>query len=111
MKNNINLKVTLGIIGFALMGFSATAVYAADGAKIYKDVCASCHDKGVMGAPKLGVKDDWKDRLGQGVAVLEEHAIKGFKGKKGMMPPKGGRMNLSDADVKAAVAFMLGKVK
>ena len=106
-KKNCSL-LTL-FLGAAML--APSGAMAADGAKVYKDVCANCHDKGVMGAPKLGDKADWKPRLKQGIAVLEEHALKGFKGQKGMMPPKGGRMNLSDDEVKAAVSFMVGKAK
>jgi len=84
---------------------------AADGKGTYDKACMACHAAGVAGAPKLGDKAAWKDRVAQGNDTLYTHAIKGFTGKKGMMPAKGGNTSLSDADVKAAVDFMVGKSK
>ncbi len=83
----------------------------ADGAKVYSATCAACHAAGVAGAPKFGDKAAWKDRIAQGNAKLYEHAIKGFQGKAGFMPPKGGNGALSDAEVKAAVDHMVSKSK
>ncbi len=84
---------------------------AADGKSTYDSACAACHAAGVAGAPKLGDKAAWKDRVAQGNAKLYEHAIKGFQGKKGFMPAKGGNASLADAAVKAAVDFMVSKAK
>jgi len=84
---------------------------AADGKATYDKACMACHAAGVAGAPKLGDKAAWKDRIAQGNDTLYTHAIKGFTGKKGMMPAKGGNASLADADVKAAVDFMVGKSK
>ena len=84
---------------------------AADGKATYDKACMACHAAGVAGAPKLGDKAAWKDRVAQGNDTLYTHALKGFTGKKGMMPAKGGNTSLSDADVKAAVDFMVGKSK
>ena len=64
-----------------------------------------------MGAPKLGDKADWQPRLAQGKDTLYKHAIGGFTGAKGMMPPKGGNASLSDAQVHAAVDYMAGAAK
>jgi cytochrome c5 len=87
------------------------AAAAIDGAGIYARACATCHATGLAGAPKLGDAADWGPRIAQGEALLHEHAIKGFTGKKGMMPPKGGFVNLSDDEVKAAVAHMTDSVQ
>lgn len=88
---------------------SANAAGADKGKSVYDASCAACHNVGVAGAPKLGDKAAWKDRIAQGKDKLYEHSIKGFQGKAGFMPPKGGNMTLSDADVKAAVDYMLNK--
>jgi cytochrome c5 len=82
---------------------------AADGQSVFNKTCALCHAAGVAGAPKLGDKADWGPRIAQGKDTLYQHAINGFTGQKGTMPPKGGNTALSDADVKAAVDFMVGK--
>lgn len=84
---------------------------AADGKATYDKACMACHAAGVAGAPKLGDKAAWGPRIAQGADTLHTHALKGFTGKKGMMPPKGGNMSLADADVKAAVDYMVGQSK
>ena len=88
---------------------AATAGAAAkpDGKKIYDTACTACHTPGVAGAPKLGDKNAWAPRLAQGVDPLYAAALKG----KGAMPPKGGTASLSDADVKAAVDYMVAGAK
>lgn len=83
----------------------------AKGESIYKQSCFACHAAGVAGAPKLGDKAAWAPRIAQGNETLYTHSIKGFQGKAGMMPPKGGNMSLSDADVKAAVDYMVAQSK
>ncbi|MHB1142623.1 MAG: c-type cytochrome [Sulfuricaulis sp.] len=83
----------------------------AKGEDIYKQTCFACHAAGVAGAPKLGDKAAWGPRIAQGNDTLYMHSIKGFQGKAGMMPPKGGNMSLSDADVKAAVDYMVSQSK
>ena len=88
----------------------APAASADVGKKIYDSACVACHGAGVAGAPKLGDKAAWDDRIKQGSNVLYEHAIKGFQGKNGMMPPKGGS-TASDEEVKAAVDYMAASVK
>ena len=81
------------------------------GKSVFGKTCAMCHAAGVAGAPKPGDKADWAPRIAQGKDTLYKHAIEGFTGSKGMMPPRGGGASLSDADVKAAVDFMVGKSK
>ena len=76
------------------------------GASIYKTRCAACHAAGVAGAPKLGDKAAWSARIAQGNDTMTRHAIEGFKGDKGYMPPKGGHMNLSDDEIRATVEYM-----
>jgi cytochrome c5 len=88
----------------------APAAAAVDGKKIYESACVACHGAGVAGAPKFGDKDAWAPRIKQGVAVLQEHALKGFQGKAGVMPPKGGSA-ASDEEVKAAVEYMVAASK
>mgnify|MGYP001310971191 CR=1 FL=1 len=77
----------------------------------YKQVCAMCHGGGVAGAPKTGDKAAWAPRIAQGNDVLYKHAIEGFTGQAGMMPPKGGGAGLSDDQVKQAVDYLVAKAK
>jgi cytochrome c5 len=80
---------------------------AADGKKVYDATCIACHGTGVANAPKFGDKKAWAEHLMHGTEHLYENALKG----KGAMPPRGGNLTLSDADVKAAVDYMLKAVK
>lgn len=77
------------------------------GEQLYNTVCQACHGAGLAGAPKVGDKAVWQPRIAQGLNTLYEHSIKGIRA----MPPKGGAMSASDADVKAAVDYMVGKSK
>lgn len=79
----------------------------AQGKTVYGAACFVCHDTGAAGAPKRGDKAAWAPRLAQGVEALTNSAIKG----KNAMPPKGGRMDLSDADIAASVAYMVSEVQ
>lgn len=83
---------------------------AIDGKAIFKGTCFACHGTGVAGAPKAGDKNAWASHVSKGLATLHKHAIHGFTGKKGVMPAKGGNMKLSDAQVEAAVDYMVGLV-
>lgn len=84
----------------------AAVAAVADGESVYKKACITCHGTGLAGAPKLGDAADWGPRVAQGEALLFEHAVKGFTGKKGMMPPKGGFVTLTDDEIRAAIAYM-----
>ncbi|WP_284614951.1 c-type cytochrome [Aquabacterium humicola] len=80
------------------------------GKSAFGKACALCHAAGVAGAPKPGDKAEWAPRIAQGNDTLYKHAIEGFTGAKGAMPPKGGSA-LPDNDVKAAVDYMVGLSK
>jgi cytochrome c5 len=80
-----------------------------DGPALYEAVCKTCHEAGLAGAPKMGDKALWAPRIKQGKATLYEHALKGFNGKAGVMPAKGGRSDLSDDLIKAGVDFLVSK--
>jgi cytochrome c5 len=105
----------LGIVGLgtALGGCSKTetAGVTEQGKQAYTSVCATCHAQGVGGAPKFGDKAAWGPRIEQGKETLYKHAIQGFQGGKGAMPPKGGNPSLSDEDVKAAVDYMMSQAQ
>lgn len=96
--------VSVSIATVALFGMMSTA--QAD-IKTYRTACAACHAYGAPG-PKVGDKAAWKDRIAQGIDVLYTHAIKGTA--KGM-PAKGGRMDLTDEQVKAVVDYMVSESK
>ncbi len=79
-----------------------------NGEALWKAHCSVCHATGVAGAPKIGDKKVWGAILAKtNMATLYKHAINGFHGERGVMPPKGGASSLSDAEVKAAVDYMV----
>jgi cytochrome c5 len=82
-----------------------------DGKAIFGQLCHTCHETGAGGAPKITDKAAWAPRVAEGLATLEKHAIEGYTGKSGIMPPKGGNPALSDEQVKATVQWMLSQVK
>lgn len=91
----------------------APAQMAADmsGEEVYNTACSACHAAGIAGAPKFGDAAAWAPRIGQGMDTMVGHAINGFQGKAGYMPPKGGRTDLSDEAVRSAVEYMVDNSK
>ncbi len=104
MKKTVVIAAVFGMM-------AAASAQANEGQQTYQQACFACHGTGAAGAPKAGDKAAWKDRIAQGASTLHTHALKGFQGKHGVMPPKGGRADLSDAAVKAAVDYMVGMSK
>jgi cytochrome c5 len=78
-----------------------------DGKKIYEGTCIACHGTGAAGAPKFGNKADWAPRIALGIKTLLNVAMHG----KGAMPPKGGNAALSEADIRAAIEYMVSHSK
>jgi cytochrome c5 len=92
-------------------GTTVAAAGAGGGQGTYQTTCVACHGAGVAGAPKLGDKGDWGPRIAQGQPVLYQHALQGYTGKKGVMPPRGGNSTLADTEVQAAVDYMVSQAK
>jgi cytochrome c5 len=85
----------------------AAAAPPKNGTELYEQACKACHGAGIGGAPKADDRAAWQPRIAKGKAILYEHAIKGFTGSAGMMPPKGGRVDVSDELVHQAVDHMV----
>lgn len=66
-------------------------------AAVYKRNCASCHDRGIMGAQKPG-----DPRFSEDIDILVENAIKGI----GNMPERGHATFLSDDELRSVVEYM-----
>jgi cytochrome c5 len=76
------------------------------GKKLYHAVCVTCHSVGVAGAPKFGDKAAWKPYIKTGVDAMLKKAISGV----GAMPPRGGS-SATDAEIKAAIQYMVDATK
>ncbi len=99
------MKALLLAFVLALMSSSAAAQGAPAGKAVYDSTCAVCHATGVVGAPKPGDAAAWGPRAKGGLEALVKSAIAGTT--KGM-PPRGGRPDLSDAQLRAAIEYMAG---
>lgn len=96
------MKLTVATLLLSSLALTATAAQA-DGEATYNQACMACHMTGAAGAPIRGNADHWEARQEKGIDTLYDHAINGFQA----MPAKGGNTSLSDADVTAAVDYML----
>jgi cytochrome c5 len=80
------------------------------GPQVYNAACNVCHGSGVGGAPIVGDVAAWTARIAQGSDLLYDHAINGFQGDAPTpMLPKGGRVDLSDQEVRDAVDYMVSE--
>jgi cytochrome c5 len=86
---------------------SAAPAMPKNGTELFEQTCSVCHGQGIAGAPKAGDKAAWGPRIAEGKATLYQHALQGFQGKTGIMPPKGGRTDVPDDLVKQAVDHMV----
>jgi cytochrome c5 len=103
------------LMGDAELAAAAAAAVAAPkpvatvmtGPQVYNAACIVCHQPGATtGAPTIGDAAAWAPRIAQGKDTLYMHALQGYQGTKGFMPPKGGRVDLSDDEIKAAVDYI-----
>ncbi len=89
----------------------AAAMVDLSGEDTYAQACAACHGAGIAGAPKYGEPAAWAERIAKGPDTLHKHALEGFQGNSGYMPPKGGRTDLSDQSVINAVDYIVSGSK
>lgn len=97
--------------GVEQVAMAEAAVAPMTGPQVYNAVCMACHGGGIAGAPKTGDAAAWGPRIAQGRDTLNKHALEGFTGSAGFMPQKGGRTDLSDEEITAAVGYIVEQVK
>lgn len=73
---------------------------------IAKAACLKCHETGEQGAPKLSDKAAWTQRASKGLDAVTKTVIRGH----GKMPARGGVADLTDAELKNVIAYMLKRV-
>jgi cytochrome c5 len=93
-------------VGTVVLAAATAAHGNLSGAEVFGQVCKTCHETGLAGAPKAGDKAAWGPRIAEGEKTLVQHAIGGFQGKTGVMPPKGGNPDLTDDEVHRAVVYL-----
>jgi len=77
------------------------------GPQVYNVACMACHGGGIAGAPATGDAAAWGPRIAQGMDTLNQNALNGLQGSAGFMPPKGGRGDISDEEIIAAVQYLV----
>ena len=77
------------------------------GEEIYKKNCKVCHAQSINGAPIPGNKSMWEPRAQKGIDVLVQHASQGF----GLMPPKGGNVDLTEPELRQAIEYMIAQMQ
>lgn len=105
-KDGSKINVVLGpeySLGKKSTDKAAEPVATSQGKKTYDAVCNVCHGAGIADAPKLGNVEDWATRITQEKSAIYKHALEGLNG----MPAKGGRADMSDEQITAAVDYML----
>ncbi len=90
---------------------SAAAPSEVNGKHVYESACVACHGAGIGGAPQVGNAGLWATRIAKGLDALYASAINGVQGSAGVMPAKGGNPALSNAEVKAAVDYIVAQSK
>ena len=99
---------SLFVIATCLMAGGSVADGLPEGKRIFDRVCSACHANDLSEAPQIKQPAMWSTRITKGRDALYHSALNGFIGPTGEeMPPRGGRPELSDAEVKAAVDFII----
>lgn len=73
------------------------------GEDVYNAHCHVCHATGLNDAPKFADAAAWATRLAKGAEAL----LKVTKEGVNTMPPMGTCMNCTDAELEAAIAYMI----
>ncbi len=89
----------------AAVAVAAAPTAARSGEAVYSATCTACHATGAAGAPIVGNKEAWAPRIATGLDMLLNSALKG----KNAMPARGTCTNCSDAELKAAIEYMVSK--
>ena len=89
--------------GPAAVARPAAPLEGRTGEQVVAAACGKCHQTGQGGAPKIGDRAAWTSRVKRGLDPVVKSAIKGHAG----MPARGGLADLTDAEVKRAVEFMM----
>jgi cytochrome c5 len=104
-RSSPHLVAAVAIVAAILSSTTSAAPGERTGKEVVDNVCASCHAKGVNGAPRIGDNKAWAARASQGLTALSAHALDGIR----KMPAHGGNAGLSDAEIARAVTYMVNQ--
>ena len=90
-----------------VIAMAVSAAAARTGKEVYDTICQACHATGISGAPKFGDKKWLTLEKKEGIKELTKDAVKGMKA----MPPKGGCSDCTEAEIKAAIRYMIDSAK
>jgi cytochrome c5 len=108
IRKTVTTLILMLAAGSALAAEQVTDERLQQGWIVFNRTCSVCHWPGIGGAPAIGNKAAWKDRIEGGTDLLYRHAIKGWNGNSGRrMPARGGNWNLTDEQVRAAVDYII----
>lgn len=96
----------------AASGGAADVAANDEGKKVFDGLCMACHgaNSAIPYAPRVTKNDEWAPRIAKGKAVLLKHAMEGFTGPDGgVMPAKGGNNDLTEAQISAAINYMVNQ--
>jgi cytochrome c5 len=92
---------------FVMTLAACTSEPAVDKPAVYVSSCEPCHGSGGGGAPVTGDQEEWAPRLSKGRTTVNNNVLNGFEGGSGVMPAKGSRSDLSDAEIISLVDYMI----
>jgi cytochrome c5 len=105
------------LLGLATLAMTTSAIAGGHsvasrfGEEVFETHCANCHSGGFggffSGAPDIDDPDDWKDLTPKGIDGLTATTISGI----GEMAARGGCMECTDAEIRAAIEHILQQVQ
>ena len=109
MRSILTSTITVLVIAVGLLPWQGAVAAGSvkHGEFVYDKHCVECHGTGKKGAPELGDKDAWADRINKSELLLADHAYFGHR----KMPDLANCSSCTQQDYADAVAYMLSKVK
>lgn len=78
---------------------------ARSGQELVSVRCTQCHQEGKDGAPRIGDRAAWTERMKKGLDLVVASAIRGHGG----MPARGGMADARDSEIRSAVIYMFNQ--
>jgi cytochrome c5 len=89
---------------FVLVSIVSIAAEARSGKDIYEQYCITCHQDGLLGAPRFHDKSDWAPRMSK--KTIDELVGSSIKGLNAM-PSQGTCSDCTEAEMKSAIEYMV----